>query len=92
MTTIPFVPSSAIGTVPFQTTITLDGAQYFLSTYWNLAGQRWYISITDQSGNLIKSMPLVGSPLDSDINLVFNVFTTSTLVYRADTGEFEVDP
>jgi hypothetical protein len=66
--------------------------QYALATQWNIAGQRWYFTISDSSGTLIWAMALAGSPLDYDINLVPGVFTTSTLVYRTDTGNFEVTP
>lgn len=91
MTVIPFVISNT-ATVPFQTVVTLDGNQYSLTVAWNLYGQRWYFTILDLSGNRILTMPLIGSPLTSDINLVFNVFQTSTLVFREDSNQFEVNP
>ncbi len=91
MTVIPFVVSST-ATVPFQAIVTLDGSQYSLTTTWNFYGQRWYFSIQDLSGNLILTMPLIGSPLTSDINLVYNIFQTSTLVFREDSNQFEVTP
>ena len=71
---------------------TLDGAVYSATVVWNLAGQRWYLQLTDLSGNLIVLLPLIGSPIGSDINLVAGYFQTSTLVYREDTGNFEVSP
>ncbi len=91
MTVIPFVISTT-APVPFQTVITLDGNQYSLTAAWNLYGQRWYISIQDLSGNMIVTMPLIGSPLNADINLVFNLFQSSTLVFREDSNQFEVSP
>ena len=90
-TLIPFVPS-ATASPPFQTIFTLDGNAYSGAVTWNLAGQRWYLTVSDQDGNLIMSQPLIGSPLTSDINLLPGQFTTSTLVYRTDTGNFEVTP
>ena len=89
MTTIPFLPSAAI-TPPFQANVTLDGSDYILAAIWNLAGQRWYISITDQSGNIAWEGAMIGSPLDYDILLAPGVFTTSTILYREDTGNIEI--
>lgn len=91
MTTIPFVPSTK-AIPPFSTMVTLDGQSYLLSTVWNLAGQRWYINLTDSNGNIVLNRPLTGSPMTASLNLVFGLFTTSTLVYRTDTGNFEVNP
>ncbi len=91
MTIIPFVISST-APVPFQAIVTLEGNQYSLTVFWNLYGQRWYFSIQDLSGNMIVTMPLIGSPLGSDINLVFNLFQTSTLIFREDSNQFEVTP
>lgn len=91
MTTIPFIPSDT-ASPPFQVVITLDGSAYTLSATWNIAGQRWYVQITDLSGNLVLNTPLIGSPLNADINLVFGYFTQSTLVYQADSGNFMVNP
>lgn len=91
MTTIAFTPSP-LATPPFSTIVTLDGGAYLLSVLWNLAGQRWYISLADQNGTIVLNRPLTGSPTGSDINMTFGVFVTSTLVYRTDTGNFEVGP
>lgn len=90
-TLIAFQPSNA-NTPPFQTTVTLDGISYSLSVTWNIAGQRWYAALTDQNGNIAWSGGMVGSPLGFDILLAPGVFSTSTLLYREDTGNFEVNP
>lgn len=90
MTTIPFTPS---GTgVPFQANVTLDGNPYSLAASWNLAAQRWYATLTDTTGNLVWSGALIGSPLTSNIYLALGIFTTSTILYREDTGNFEINP
>lgn len=98
MTTIAFTPSASAAP-PFQTTVTLDGTAYSLVTTWNFyrggdngEGDGWYYSLTDQSGTLIVNAPLIGSPPDADILLAPGLFVTSTLLYRADTGLFEVGP
>lgn len=85
---IPFVPSS---TTPPTFLVTLDGAQYTVTVTWNLFGQRYYVTVTDQSGTRIISRPLIGSPSDYDISLVAPLFT-SMLVYREATNSFEVAP
>jgi hypothetical protein len=92
MILIPFTPT-ATANPPFSAPITMDGAQYLLSSFWNLWGQRWYVSLADSSGAIACHVPLVGSPLAGpDNNLTFGVFTTNTLVYRPDTGNIEVGP
>ncbi|MDE2104413.1 MAG: hypothetical protein KGL39_44655 [Patescibacteria group bacterium] len=91
MTLIPFQPS-ATSSPPFQTTVTLDSAPYAASVTWNLAGQRWYLSLTDVNGNLTWMGAMVGSPLTSDIPLAPGIFTTSTILFREDTGNIEVSP
>ncbi|WP_186194468.1 phage baseplate plug family protein [Burkholderia gladioli] len=90
-TLIAFNPSN-VTSPPFQETIALDGVSYSLSVAWNIAGQRWYVTLTDQNGNIVWSGALVGSPIGFDIPLAPGIFSTSTLLYREDTGNFEVGP
>jgi hypothetical protein len=87
----PFTPT-ATGNPPWQGRFTLDGAAYNAIAQWNIAGQRWYINLTDISGSTVWYGPLIGSPLDYDILLAPGLFTTSTLLFRADSGQFEVTP
>lgn len=89
MTTVAFTPSSASA---FQFQATLDGAAYQCSVPWNVAAQRYYLTITDNSGNQIVSRALVGSTTANPINLVWSYFTTSTLVYYSDTQIFVISP
>jgi hypothetical protein len=70
----------------------LDGVIYIAVCTYNVFSQRYYISIYDTSRNLILYQPVIGSPVDANINLVFGYFKTSTLIYRAITGNFEVSP
>lgn len=90
-TLIPFVPNNN-SSPPFSTPVTLDGTSYTLAAFWNISGQRWFSSLTDQSGNNIWTGALIGSPLNFDILMAPGIFTASTLLYRADTGNFEVSP
>lgn len=91
MTTIPFTPSNN-SNPPFSVVVTLDNATYTVACTWNLAGQRWYLSITDQSGNNIWTGGMVGSPLGYDIPLAPGIFTSSTILYREDSNNFEITP
>lgn len=90
-TLISFTPSN-ISNPPFSTVVTLDSNSYTASATWNLAGQRWYLSLTDQSGNNIWTGGMVGSPLTANIYLAPGIFATSTILYREDTGNIEVTP
>lgn len=87
-----FVPFTPTPTQAFQFTVTLDGEQYNLITTWSLYGRRWYFNLYTLQGVLFLSAALVGSPDDYDINLISGFFTTSTLIFRASTAQFEVNP
>lgn len=91
MTIIPFTPNATTAP-PFSALLTLDGQSYGLAVAWNIVRGDWYFSLTDQGGNLVVNQPLIGSPPDSDIYLAPGFFKTSTLVYRAATGNFEIGP
>lgn len=91
MTQIPFTPTNATAP-PFSTVFTLDGNPYNAIATWNIAGQRWYLTLSDLAGNVIWNGPIIGSSLTYDIPLAPNIFTTSTLLYREDSGLFEITP
>lgn len=91
MTIIPFQPNNTQAP-PFQAIFTLDGQSYTGIATWNVAGQRWYFTLSDQGGTNIWTGALIGSPQGRDIYLAPNIFETSTLVYREDTGNFEQNP
>lgn len=71
---------------------TLDGSLYTVIVTWNLFGQRWVVNIYTLTNKLVMQKPLTASPLDYDINLIAGYFTTSTLIYRESTNNFEVTP
>lgn len=52
----------APGTPPFQANVTLDGDLYSLTAWWNVYGQRWYVTIRALDGTLVLAKPMVGSP------------------------------
>jgi hypothetical protein len=91
VTTIAFLPSNA-SIPPFQAQVTLDSSPYTLASVWNVYRGDWYLSLTDQGGNLVGYQPLVGSPPGAAIYLFPGRFTTSTILYRASTGNFEIGP
>jgi hypothetical protein len=88
-TLVAFQPSPS---QPFQFQATLDGNPYNVIVTWNIFGQRYYVNVYDPSMNLIVAEAMTGSPLGYDIDLVWSYFTTSTLVWRPSTGNFEVNP
>ena len=90
-TVIPFTPSN-ISNPPFSVPLTLDATSYAGVATWNIAGNRWYLTIIDQSGNVIWSGAMVGSPNGFDILLAPGIFQRSTILYREDTGNLEVNP
>ena len=89
MTIILFNPQS---TSNFQFNPVLDGVTYVAVCTWNIYSPRYYISIYDTSRNLIVSRPIIGSPDDYDINLLFGYFKTSKLIYRVSSASFEITP
>ena len=90
MTTyVPFNPQPGAA---FQFQATLDGNQYTVTCVWLVYGQRYYLRIVDDLNNLIVFIPQIGSPPAYDINIVGGYFTTSTLIYRVNTGNFEINP
>jgi hypothetical protein len=91
MTTIPFSPSPT-QSPPFQVPVTLDGVSYNLTAMWNFAAQRWYASLVNASGAVAWYGALVGSPLNYDIPLAPGIFTVSMILYREDSGNFEITP
>ena len=89
MTTVNFNPSPYAN---FQFNPTLDGITYVAICTLNTYSARYYVSIYDNSGNLIVTNPIIASPDNFNINLVFGYFQTSTLVYRQSSGNFEITP
>lgn len=91
MTIIPFTPNNNISP-PFSALFTLDGNQYSGAAAWNVYAQRWYLTLTDQSNNRIWTGPIIGSTSTFSIPLAPGIFTSSTLIFNEDTGNFEQTP
>ena len=88
---IPFTPSPSTNP-PFSTIFTLDGNPVQGNVRWNIAGQRWYLTLMSQDSTVLWNGPLIGSPVNSNIYLAPGIFSVSTLVFRAATSSFEALP
>lgn len=88
-TTTTFAPTT--NTPPFQFAATFDGSPYNITVTWNVSGQRWYVNAYDQSGVLVFSLPLVGSPDGQTISLTAGYFA-STLAFYSSSQTFVVTP
>ena len=70
----------------------LDGNIYVAVCTYNSSAPRFYISIYDTARTLIMIRPIIGSPDNYDINMLSGFFTTSKMVYRVSSNQFEVTP
>lgn len=55
---------------PFTFQPTLDGSTYSAAVKWNLFGQRWYLIVTQLTGELVFCLPLLGSPDGTQIESI----------------------
>lgn len=68
----------------------LDGRVCRCQIKWNIAAQRWYLNISDNTGSRLLTMPMVASPSGFDIDLTLGVFSYTKMVWRSRTGQIEV--
>ena len=68
----------------------LDGSVYNCRITWNIAAQRWYLNITNNSGRRLLTVPVIASPQNRDFNLLTGVFSTTRMVWRISAGQIEV--
>ena len=68
----------------------LDGTVHNCQTWWNIYSQRWYLTITDDSGDRKLTIPIIGSPEGHDINLLTGVFKSTRMMWRTAIGQIEV--
>lgn len=87
MIVVPFVPTT---NAPFQFQLTLAGSDYTAIVTWNLFGARFWFNLYTVQGVRVVSLPLAGSSLDYDLNLVEGYFDDVKVVYRAPSRQFEV--
>jgi hypothetical protein len=86
-TLINFNPAS---TANFQFNPVLDGITYTAICTYNLYAPRYYVNIYDNNGTLIVTRPIIASPDNYDIDIVEGYFTTSKLIYRTSSRNFEI--
>jgi hypothetical protein len=85
-TSIQYVPNVNVN---FQFSADFDGISHTVVMTWNEFGMRYYISMYDDTGALIVSLPLIGSPNYRNISMTTGYFTTQ-LIYRPDLQLFTV--
>jgi len=76
----------------FQFNCTLDTQPHTAIITWNRYSPRYYINIYNTAGTLVVTNPLIGSPDDFDIDLIYGYFIASKLVYRASSNSFVITP
>lgn len=85
------VPDALTGPLIYQ--VKLDGASYTIKIFFLYFGQRNYITITNQYGYTVVTMPLIASPKSGNqINMLAGYFTTSTLFYYPTDQIIEILP
>ena len=85
------VPDALTGPLIYQ--VKLDGASYTINIFFLFFGQRNYITITNQYGYSVVTMPLIASQkTGKKINLLAGYFTTSTLYYYQADQLIEILP
>lgn len=70
--------------------VPLDDVIYLATVYWLAFGQRYYLKISDDVGNIIVNIPLISSNYTQ--NLVAGYFTSSTITYNQTDGLMVVLP
>lgn len=63
--TVNFTPN---GSSNFTFPVTLDGNNYRGVITWSLFGLRYYLNLYDLNGNIIFTLPLIGTPLGYDLS------------------------
>ncbi|HHX5192643.1 TPA: phage baseplate plug family protein [Yersinia enterocolitica] len=68
----------------------LDGVIYNCQIKWNISAQRWYLNITDNSGNQILTTAMIESTTGMGINLISGIFSSTSMIWRQPNGRIEV--
>ena len=88
MAVYQFIPNPV---APFEFQPILDGVTYTAIVTWNVFGRRYYVSVYAQDGTRVVTLPVIGSPNDSDISITAGYFE-STMVFRESLQQFQVLP
>lgn len=84
MQTIPFFEQ------PTQFNCVLDGDRHAAIIRWNFAGERWYIWLYDETGELILCNPVIVSTRELPNNLLAGYFFNNSMIYNSFTNAFEI--
>lgn len=88
---IRFVPSN-VRPFSFQAALTDTSGNtgtYQITLTWNIFRRGYYVRCTDQNGQHVFTLPLIGSPDSADINIAAG-YLSSLIVYRPRTRTFEI--
>jgi hypothetical protein len=75
---------------PDQFNVTLDGDRHTAIIKWNFAGERWYLWLYDNVGDLIMCNPVIESTRDLPSNLLAGYFFNNSMIYNTFVNAFEV--
>lgn len=69
----------------------IDSGSYKNVLHWNMAAQRWYITVTSSDGVRMLTRPLIASVSGGVlINNLFGIFTQTKLYWYEDIGIIQV--
>ncbi len=68
----------------------LDGSVYDCQIKWNIAAQRWYLNVSDNSGSRLLTTPMIESTTSTGINLIAGIFSATAMYWRGSNGQIEV--
>ncbi len=68
----------------------LEGERHNARIWWNIAGERWFMLLTDSVQNLVMNAPVIESTRENQINLLKGYFS-NVMIFNVDNQTFEVD-
>ena len=69
----------------------LDGERHQAKIWWNIAGERWFILLTDSMQNLVLNAPVIESTRAIQHDIIKGYFPNNTLIYNVNSQAFEID-
>lgn len=75
---------------PIQFNCVLDGERHTASIRWNFAGERWFIWLYDETGDLIMCNPVIESTRDFPNDLLAGYYFVSSMIYNSFVNAFEI--
>jgi len=84
MQSIPFFQE------PIQFNCTLDGDRHTALIRWNFAGERWFIWLYDETGDLIMCNPVIESTQELPNNLLSGYYFNNSMIFNTFVSAFEI--